>query len=784
MTVIRYIACLAVVFCLPSVVAGKSITVRSGAHDGFSRLVMQAPVGLEWRVAQTPQGAALRVPGYENGFDVSKVFDLIDRRHIESVVSTPNGLDIALSCNCSVNSFEVSGGFIVIDVSSNPEKEQAATPIDFDWPTPQRVLRLPGASVPTQIPSTNNSLTANDSPPVVAINRESTTRPQPALESLRSAAIDTLLQSLPEPEPDGTGVSAKELAKAQQKISKRVAIAATQGVLDPTRPSVNLSLQNNRPQIDTSIFDSSEPTVFTDLQGNDSGTANIRVTSSSDLPSQTLVNELESTSMGLQCIPEDNVAVGTWGTDVSPMAHISQLRADLFSETDRLEHDTALELSRLYLHYGFGAEAKQTLQLDPDLAAQNPELVAIAEIMEFGNAVSSDYLSQFADCNNSVALWAILAQPRLTPSSTIAADPALRALTGLPMHLRRFVAPKLSRSFLQYGDEASAATALRSIERTPEPLTAGAELARAELQMAKGETGAAQDTLARVVASNEQQSAEALIQFVDSHLEADTLIDQSVATLVEAYAVEMRDDPIGAELKRTHVLALAKSGQFDAAFDALGRIRLRDDGTIETELRTSLIDIASRTASDVVFLEHIFEHVDSERRLSSPRVGIAVAQRLANLGFASMAESVLVQQGDLPNTSRLKELRARLALDLGRPFEAEAILFGVDSETADRLRARAKRLDKNYSEASALYAELGNDAESTRSAWLAEDWDSIADEDSNPFAPIVDLIEAPLEDIDEPDGMKGRMSEAVSESARAREVIQSLLQTVLADEQP
>ena len=105
------------------------------------------------------------------------------------------------------------------------------------------------------------------------------------------------------------------------------------------------------------------------------------------------------------------------------------------------------------------------------------------------------------------------------------------------------------------GDEVGAAAALRSIERTADVPNPDAALARAELDLNEGKAEQARENLADIVASNEEQSAEAIIKFVESHLADGTAIDPEVATLIESYAVEMRDDPIGAELRRTHVLA-------------------------------------------------------------------------------------------------------------------------------------------------------------------------------------------------------------------------------------
>ena len=744
----------------------QDIPVRSGAHDGFARLVVRTPNGTEWSLQPRNGGAALRMSGYDGSFDLSGVFDLIDRTFIQSVENTDGGFDIEFACDCTAQAFEVDGGFVVIDVAKTPAEAMAANLPSIDWPAPKTRLQLPGSAEIIsfeEIPPLQESIERVPPSPSAPV--------QPREVTPLSQAREALADALPEPSDESVSVLPTQLAEAQRNLARRVAIAATRGILDPTSDTVSLPTSSPSPQIDVSIFNSSVAPQNTSRVA----AANLRVTSSSDLPGQALIRDLESTSMGLQCPDENLVDVGAWGTELPPMQYISDLRAQLFSETDRLQREIAVDLARLYLHFSFGAEASQVLKIDADLAAEHPELIEIAEIMEFGNVNGDAFLSRFTDCSSAVSMWAVLAHDDLGPSATIDVNAALLAVTGLPMHLRRFIAPMLSRKFLQYGDEAAAATALRSLERAPDPLSAGAELARAELQMAEGNQDAAQETLAGVVASNEQQSAEALIQFVDSHLAADSLIDEDVATLVEAYAIEMREDPLGPELQRTHVLALAKSGQFDQAFAALDRFGRREDDPVRDDLRASLIGIATRNATDVVFLEHIFTHTRAQRKIGTPAITLAATQRLLELGFPHMASSLLSMQEELPNSARVKKLRAQLALDLGRPLEAEAMLFGLESDQAKRLLAEAEAQSSNFDTASVLFADVGDEDARVRNAFLAEDWDSLAAEGNSPLAGVASLIDVPVDDIGDTEGMLGRLNSSLSESARARDLIQSLL---------
>ena len=749
-----------------SIATAQPIVVRSGAHEGFARLVFRLPESSEWDVENLENGARVALTATTSGFDTSNVFQLIDRQYIEDVSSTQNTLEIAFACNCVASTFVSRGQFLVVDVADKLEMDtsgQLGVLGNFGWPTTSQRLAFSG------VPNFSHEQADPETKALRSRNEFDVSS-----ETKNAVVPDVVgnLTQLPAPEDQPDTDPGNQLAQAQQKLARRVAIAATQGVLDPSQAELDIPVGRARPQIDTEIFDSSVPNVTVNEQ---SSSLNLRVSSSSDLPTQGLSEQLQSTSLGVRCVDPELVAVETWGADVPSSDKLAEYRSELFSEFDRLNEEAAVGLTRLYLFYGFGAEARQVLSIQQSLAQQNPALLEIADIFEFGHVRTGNYLKNFADCDSNAALWGILAQKAVSPSEPINADAALLALTALPLHLRRFIAPMLSRRLLEYGDDARAETALRSIDRVPEPPSAQANLARAELQMAKGDTEVAQQTLADVVSSNEQQSAEALIQFVDSHLQEDSLIDENVATLVEAFAVEMRGSPLGVELKRTHVLALAKSGQYDQAFEALSRMRLIDDAETENNLRALLLELVTRSAPDVIFLERAIDESLRSTPIQDTRIMFSMAERSVDLGFSQLAETLLAQSPQASHSTRHKKLRARIALDLGRPHEAEAQLFGLDSDVADRLRARAKTMEKNYERAMEIFDQLDEPDESVRAALLAENWSRLSQSENSAYAPFAELIETPMEASEQIDGMLGRMSDAVAESQRARSVIRSLL---------
>ena len=330
---------------------------------------------------------------------------------------------------------------------------------------------------------------------------------------------------------------------------------------------------------------------------------------------------------------------------------------------------------------------------------------------------------------------------------------------------------------LEYGDANGAAAALRSLERTAEPLSSDANLAKANIEMSQGDVAKAQDMLSDIVTSNDEQSAEALIQFVDSHLEADEQIDEEVATLVESYAMEMRDDPIGVELRRAHVLALGKSGQFAEAFEALSRVRHRDLGIAQDSLRSLVLDLLARNADDVDFLTHAFAHMSVNLETIETKTRLRIAQRLLDLGFAGQAETVLAASPEPQRNSAARLLHARIALALSRPREVSAHLYGLKSHEAERLRALAQSQTGEFDAAHAIFETLEDEQNSARTAWLSNDWSNLVANAPTVFGSVAQIAQNPMDDDPVVDGMLSRATAAISESRSARRAIEDLLRS-------
>lgn len=156
---------LSVAFWLASVLpvfAAETVKVRSGEHDGFSRLVFYADGSPEWILDGQGNQRRLVISGYE-AFDFSDVFVYIPRDRVAAIESADGGVKIDLGCDCRVSAFREPGGYLVVDIADN------------NIPAPSTTLPfLPALQPYTSLPL----------PPLPDPSRE-----MPSLEAFRNALV-------------------------------------------------------------------------------------------------------------------------------------------------------------------------------------------------------------------------------------------------------------------------------------------------------------------------------------------------------------------------------------------------------------------------------------------------------------------------------------------------------------------------------------------------------------------------------------------------------------------
>ena len=733
---------------LPFSAMAAPIAVQSGEHGKFTRLVTPLPSGKEWSITQTGNEITLTIEDHNDGFNTTTVYDLIPRDRISGLVSDANTLTLTLACDCEVAAFLEKDRFVVVDVAAK-DVTLAGSPVPHEV-----VATAPRMASAVPTPTRPTSLQVFPTlPPTSQVTTSSLNFPQQVLDR-----------------PNLNNVEQEVLAEMQLRLVQELGTAATRGFLSPA-PGRQTKTEQHVPMSD-SIVPTALPASVEPALGVK---ANVRISSSLDLPPG--INPGRSTLeiAGLSCPPPGALDVSTWGTEQPFSEQLGAARDGLFNELDRLDHVAATRLAQRYLFFGFGAEARQILELDPALAQTQTPLLIMADILDEKPPRNASVLARKANCDPEVVLWATLAQPYPVTGAKPDTDAALRALNKLPVHLRQILAPALSQKLLAYGDEESAAFALRSLTRLPDQLQPAAQLAQAEISLHGGhiERGAAQ--LEDVAQENAAQSPVALIALVDARIGDQQPIDIDVANLVAAYAHELRGTELGPEMRRAHILALLKSGQFDKAFQTSKDLGGDEDTKSARELRAQLFRELTSTADDIVFLDHIFAQREADIALLPTRDLTALAARFLATGFPQRAESTLSHLPQQSLEPEQKILAARVAMALEKPNAAQANLLGTEGKEADSLRADAKRMAGEHEEAHVLYARTAQLQQAAETAWLAENWRGLTPAETPIFGAASSLA-AQVNDLDIGiNGMLARTVATLEESEAARQTLADLL---------
>ncbi|MGJ8543982.1 MAG: hypothetical protein ACSHWZ_00975 [Sulfitobacter sp.] len=728
------------------------LRIQSGEHANYSRLVVPIPPGGNWQVQHEGGTVTAAIQGHNDGYDSGTVFSFIPNTRIKALSSSAEQFTLSLGCACDVAAFETGRRYLVIDVADpgqtiQPPMLNARSAIAAPLPLspPIETASAPRLE-PLDLPRNLGQIPPRDS------------KKDPLSLPLRSA------------------LERQVLTEVQTQLTEDISRATTRGMLQPSEGGLpskfDLSIS---PQTEELPLPAEEgaPSPLKTAEPPDN--VHLRITSSMDLPNQPEDSPFRMQPESPPCLRNERLAFLSPLDEIEFAEHLRTARQNLFREFDRIDEKIAVDLVQNYLLFGFGAEARQVLALTNDLNIKRPELSEIALIFDHGHVPGESALAEQLDCDSDVALWAILATPQLREGSTANVDAALRALSKLPLHLRRFIAPELSNRFLSAGYNTAARTALRSVERSAEPVSPDGKLAGAQIDLAEGLSVAAETPLKEVVDANAPPSPKALVALVNNLIEQGKPVPSETALLVEAYAQELRDTPLGPDLHKAQFQSLVKSAQFDEAAKFLHDVGSFPTLPGKSEMFEFYFAELTENASDIVFMEHIFPQLDANIAKLSPRILMDIAERMFEIGFAGQAQIALQSVPDRPQNTPRQILEAQIAVALDQPRRALAALLFVDDPAAEPLRAKANQLAGNFSDAHDIYAELDAEQERQETAWLSDNWRNLLPPETPIFGPLANLPEPSPSPPPTGEGMLGHSSAALEDSSALRAAIDTML---------
>lgn len=399
-----------------SMALAQQVTVQSGDHDGFTRLVAAIGAGRDWATTRSDRELRIAFSPDSPTFDLSRVFDLISRDRLRSI-ENDNGLVLVLACDCTVEITRYQDRYAVIDISDDPYLPPA--------PPPPSLAELPLFTGRVSAPAL----------PAVPL-------PDPA--------------AIAEPTPLPTPPFAIE--DAGSLLAEQLARAAAAGLLDPA-PNQPLSTADPvaaspdpvaRDQSVPVIPETEPPSAPPPILAANAYDLNIAET-----PGRLVV------STATTCIAAPVRPIGAWTGDFSFLNGLGRLRARVFDDRGTLDAANALELAELYLVHGFGAEAAFWLG---EMASPPAFHTALAHFLDHR---AEGVFGAFEDhdlCQPQLLLWLFLSDPEARPLEEVTVA-ILAQYFALPVSLRDALGPDLARAFVRAGREGAALEVREALAR-------------------------------------------------------------------------------------------------------------------------------------------------------------------------------------------------------------------------------------------------------------------------------------------------------------------------------
>jgi hypothetical protein len=98
----------------------EPITVRSGEHADFSRLVIDFATTVDWREERDGRRHRLIFPASDLTLSTDRVFSKIPRTRLSDLTWGAGTLTLDLSCDCTVRTERLASGKLVIDITDKP----------------------------------------------------------------------------------------------------------------------------------------------------------------------------------------------------------------------------------------------------------------------------------------------------------------------------------------------------------------------------------------------------------------------------------------------------------------------------------------------------------------------------------------------------------------------------------------------------------------------------------------------------------------------------------------
>lgn len=758
---------IALILLAPGAMRAETVGVRSGDHEGFTRILVQFAGQEKWVFGRVDGGFEFRPDRADIGYRLDGIYDRIDRARITDVRDIGAGrLFLAVDCTCHGTVFELEDGQVVLDIVSGPAREPG-TGVDAVLPVFVRdtetlpdlapdgpllaklepkaaqasVVVSDRAGLPLTLPRLGAPLVLPDR------GREAEPERVPPMPDVPDRAIPTEEVVLPEvaAQPQSAPAEvpldpdrAARIAQTETVLLEQIARAAAQGLLDADMSEVEQGIAGAKPEVES---EPPPPVVEPPVQPA-TPRGHVSVETGVDRALSARDATTGETDEGEACIDPEFFDISGWGSDIQNGTDIGAYRSSLVGEFDIASGDGVTALARNYVYIGFGAEAKALIHRYPGSIERPDLLYAMAEIMDLGQSSTAEELVDQMACDGATALWATLAQPALRPGQSINRNAVALGFGTLPVHLRRHLGPGLADDFLAAGDRETADKIRAAIDRAGDTRSSEYGLLTAQFDLEDGNVDRATETLDHVVSAGDATLPEALLHRVEATLSSGGAVPEDIVVLLDGLVVQFRGTDTARQMADAGIRARASGADFTAAFAqldaAFGSGLIAPDRA--GQLREDLFHGLTGNTDDVEFLRLSLPRLGEVSRLDGS-VRQALASRLLDLGFAGPARTALGDGAAMPQPEE-RMLLARAALLEDRPAAAIGYLAGLADETSLRLRAEALDMARDHPGALRAHADIAEHEEMLRAAWQGGLWSEVARLDQGPMGSAALLMTA------------------------------------------
>ncbi|HCP82295.1 MAG TPA: hypothetical protein DIT67_12190 [Octadecabacter sp.] len=711
---------------VPFMALADPVTIRSGEHETFSRLVISIGVNTGWSVEPDEDGYVLKLEGRSDGFDTSQIFERIQRKRLRDVQQTaPNALGLRVECACEVDAFLWRPGYLVVDFKDGPEPVRVQSNVGFGPLNTATSSPSEGVTIaPLVLPNILHFL-----PPEIEKNERA---------------------------PNEDAQDPTDLSATEEALAIGIARAASQGFLEPATVNTGqpeVSIEEPEPELVLAVEESNTPVS--------SARPGVGISTAMDRDLAQLGIEL-GRSLDQQCLPADLFEIEAWGDGRAFHEQASALAEALAGEFGEEPREAQENLARLYIHFGFGAEAKLVLAADP---AASQSRIVLTELARIIDDYDGDYPAIRAQegCNTAGALWAFLHHP--TQQEENDRNQLIQQFLALPQPLRSQISPRLARRFLDVGDLDAASQLLNAADNQDVSSTHEVQSTRALISESLDNAGAAVAVLSGEAEDSARITPQSLIRLIELELEQGLVPSESNLLLAGALRQEYRDTPIEQDLANVEAAGRIVSGQYQLALDL---VQSREDIQAFEIVDQTFAHTAAH-AETGTFLEFAFSETPAGL---TPATENAIAKRLVDLGFYERASTFLAGDAEREAAAERRYLRAESALGAGEFNLAMDAVLGMTDDRARSLRARAyEGLGQHRAALSAL--TIDQPASSPTLQFRAGAWERLTVEQDEVLSTFASSVLQPPNET--PVATLAERREILAQSQDSRQSVENLL---------